>query len=134
MNKFKTVAVDRADLAHYRRRAEECSRISEQALKDRLWFGACINAIHAGIAYADCLSIFLRGLRYAGSSHDEAIRFYSTLQINRPEFRQSVQNFGKLISIKNSAEYSDGPLTEKDAQLVHKTILRFRDFILSRLP
>lgn len=134
MRKFKSVPVERTNLLHYRKRAEECFRLARYALENGLWLGTCINAVHAGIALADCLSIFLRGTRYSGMDHDEAIRFYSTLQTTDPAFRQSIQNLGKLISVKNASEYADKPISEKDAQAAWKALLRFRDFILQSLP
>lgn len=109
-------------------------RLAEQACEQKLWFGVCINGVHAAISFADCLSIFKRGTRYAGASHDEAVQFYAALNLDEADFRQSISHFGKLISIKHAAEYADQALTEKDAQAVLKALSRFRDFIFKRLP
>ena len=134
MRTFKSVPVDRTNLIYYRKRADECIKLAEHAQANRLWFGACINAVHGGIALADCLSVFFRGTRYAGTSHDEAIQFYSSLQIDKPEFRQSIQNLAKLISIKNASEYAGEQINEKDAEAILKSLLRFRDFVVKILP
>lgn len=134
MKIYKTASVDRTDAAIYRKRAEECLHLAEQANEQKLWFGVCINAVHAGISLADCLSIFKRGTRYAGSSHDEAVQFYGTLDFDIADFRQSISQLGKLISIKHAAEYADQALNEKDAQAALKALSRLREFVLRRLP
>ena len=134
MKPIKSAPVDKAKLAVYRKRADECVNIADQAFRDSMWYGTCINAIHAAIALSDCLSIFLRGTRYAGSNHEEAIDFYGTLGLKKDGFQKSIQNFGKLISIKNMAEYSDKTLTEKDADAALTTLKRFREFVVSLLP
>lgn len=134
MRVYKTVSVDRTDLAVYRKRAEECLSLARHALEQKLWFGACINAVQAAIALADCLSVFKRGTRYSGSSHEEAVDFYATLNMDSAHFSQSVSHFGKLISIKHAAEYADKALTEKDAQAALKSLSRLREFIIGELP
>lgn len=134
MKAYKTVSVDRTGLHTYRKRAEECHRLAEQAYEQELWFGVCINAVHAGISLADCLSIFMRGTRYAGSSHDEAVQFFGTLNLDETSFRQSISHFGKLISIKHAAEYAERGLTEKDAQAALKSLSRLREFVVRGLP
>jgi len=131
---YKTVSVDRTDLAVYHKRAEECLSLAHQALEQRLWFGVCINAVQAAIALADCFSIFKRGTRYSGSSHEDAVDFYATLNIEEANFKQSVSHFGKLISIKHAAEYADKALMEKDAQAALKSVSRLKEFIIGRLP
>ena len=134
MRKFKTTPVDLANLRHYKTRAEECHRLAKYACAEGLWFGTCINAVHSSIALADSLSIFFRRTRYAGTSHDEAIEYYSTLQLNKPNFHNSIQKLGTILSIKNQAEYADETLTEKDATHILKQLDRFREFILKILP
>lgn len=134
MKSYKTVSVDRTNLHTYRKRAEECLRLADLAYEQKLWFGTCINAVHAGISLADCLSIFKRGTRYAGSSHDEAVQFYGTLNLDEVDFRQSISHLGKLISVKHAAEYADQTLTEKDAQASLKALSRLREFVFKRLP
>ncbi len=134
MRKFKTVPVEPIDLPTFRKRAEECTRLAGYSFTERLWYGACINAVHAAIAWADCLCIFFRRMRYAGQSHDEAVEFYSTLQLKDAGFRQSIQRLGNIISIKNAAEYSNESLTEKDASHVMKQLERFCGFATALLP
>ncbi len=134
MAKFKTVAVSAAKLAIYRKRATECRVLAANAYTKRMWFGTCINATHAAIALADCLSIVRKQLRYAGSNHDQAVNFYATLQIDDPQFKKSIQQLGKIISMKHVAEYMGDPIKQKDAETCLKQLERFEDFIDPLLP
>ncbi|QQR81459.1 MAG: hypothetical protein IPJ69_04890 [Deltaproteobacteria bacterium] len=134
MKKFKTVSVPKSQVHYYRKRADECFQLSHEARSKHYWFGTCINAVHAAIALSDALCITERGLRYAGSRHDEAVDFYSTLALKDPAFPQSILNFGKLISIKNHAEYAEKNIDEKDASSTLKALERFKAYVLGQLP
>ena len=134
MKKLKTVAVPPTQLINFKKRADECFQLAEIAYSKRFWLGTCINSIHAGIALADCLCISVKGLRYAGANHDEAVELYSSIKWNHEDFDKSVRNFGKLLSVKHHAEYTGKPITEKDAELVMKSLQRLKDFIFSCLP
>ena len=134
MRKFKTVVAQPSELSFYRARGEECYLLAKKAYEERMWFGTTINAVHAAIALSDALSIFLRRTRYAGQSHDEAVTYYSTLQLDEQPFKQSIQRLGSLLSIKHRAEYAGEMLSEKDAETILKQLERLRDFINSKLP
>lgn len=134
MKKFKTVSVSKSQIHYYRKRADECFQLAHEALTKKYWFGVCINAVHAAIALADALCITEHGLRYAGSRHDEAVDFYSTLALKGADFSQSILHFGKLISIKNHAEYAEKHIDEKDASSTLKSLDRFKTYVLGQLP
>lgn len=134
MKSIKTAPVPKSELRQFRKRANECFHLAEIAFTKKYWSGTCINAVHAAVALADCACIAEKGLRYAGSNHDEAVELYSSLQLKDENFRKSIHNFGRLISIKHQAEYTGKALREEDAESVLKSLSRFHEFLQKHLP
>lgn len=134
MKNIRTVSVPRSEIRQFTKRAEECFQLAEMAHAKKYWLGTCINAVHSAIALADCLCIVERGLRYAGANHDEAVELYSSLQLKDEGFGKSIQNFGRLISIKHHAEYTGKSLNAGDAESISKALGRFREFVFKNLP
>ncbi len=125
----KTVSVDKSKLNVYRKRFEECHRLAQQAFDSEQYVGCCILVVHAAISLADYCCIKVLGLRHAGSNHSDTLGLYSRLSIKHPEFKNSIGRLGKIISLKNMAEYDDEVITQKDASSILKDLNRFKEFI-----
>lgn len=134
MKKIRTAPVSRTEIRQFRKRAEECFELAKMAFANKYWLGTCINAVHSAIAWADCLCIAEKGLRYAGTSHDEAVDLYFSLNLRDEDFKKSIHNLGRLISIKHHAEYMGKPLSSDEAESALKALTRFQEFVLKKLP
>ncbi len=117
----------------YWRRADECWDLALYAVSQGKWAGCCINVIHAAISYADLMCSRFAGKRYAGTSHDESVTFYSTLAVEDTDFQKSVSRLGQILSFKSQAEYDNSPITEAQARQILKNGARFREYVLGKL-
>lgn len=125
----KTVSVDKSKLHVYWKRFEECYNLAQKALDSGHYVGSCILLVHGAISLADYCCIKMLGLRHAGTNHSDTLSLYSRLPIKHVDFKSSIARLGKIISLKNMAEYDDQLIHEKDATTMFKDLTRFRDFI-----
>ena len=125
----KTVAVDKSKLPVYWKRFEECYQLGQKAFDSEQYVGSCILIVHAAISLVDYCCIKMLGLRHAGTNHSDTLSLYSRLAIKHSDFKSSIARLGKIISLKNMAEYDDEIITQKDAASMLKDLTRFRDFI-----
>lgn len=133
MKNFRTRPVDPSEEETYWHRADDCWELAQEAARQERWAGCAINTVHAAIALADLMTIRHAGKRCTGTSHDEAVDFYSRMDLDDSEFQKSVHRLGQIISIKSQAEYSQEPLTENQVRQMLKSAGRFRDFVLKNL-
>ena len=133
MKTIKTRIVNPSEEAAYWIRAEECWEIALQALQSGKWSGAAINIIHSVISLADLMCIRYSGKRYAGTSHDQAVDFYATLNLQDEDFRSSSHRFGQIVSIKSQVEYGGKEMRVTDIDHMMKAAQRFRDYVLSKI-
>lgn len=133
MKTFRTRPVPPDEEETFWSRAEECWELALLAAERGRWSGCVINAIHTAIALSDLMGARFAGKRYAGTSHDEAIQFYSTLGLEDEEFPKSVRRLGQILSLKTLAEYDGSPVTETQARQLLKNAERFREYIFQKL-
>lgn len=133
MKKFKTRPVSPSEMDIYWQRSEECWNLAWQAFQDSKWFGGAINIIHAIVALADLMCIRYAGKRYAGEDHEQAVDFYTTLNLDDPDFKKSVSRLGRVLSVKTEAEYGGSPLKESEIRQMMKSAERFRNYVLQKL-
>ena len=131
---MRTRSVDRSKYRNYLLKSDEFLSTARDAL-ERARYDACVlNAVHAIISASDALLVFVKGLRYAGTRHEEAVELFSTIFPSEPEHEKNVTRFGTILSIKNKAEYMEVLLSSKDAADVLRDATRFLNYVKSKLP
>ena len=133
MKKLKIRPVEPSESNTYWRRSEDCWDLAHKALQEGKWAGCAINVIPSVIALADLMCIRYAGKRYAGTSHDESVDFYATLDMDDPDFQKSVVRLGQILSVKTDAEYGGSPLGESHIRQMMKLAERFRSFVLNKI-
>ena len=131
--KIKTCGVPRASYAIYLKRAEECCRAAEQAFSQGDWNAAVITAVHSVISSCDALCIFFLGQRNAGERHDDAVRLFKTIAVDRDGIAAQAGRVSRVLGIKHVAEYEDRLLSRGEAEKVLKDCNRFLDFVHANL-
>jgi len=122
---MRTRSVDRSKYRNYLLKSEEFLVTAKEALERGRYNTCALNAVHAIISAADALLVFVKGFRYAGTRHEEAVE---------PEHEKNVTRFGTILSIKNKAEYMEVLLVSKDAADALRDATRFLDYVKSKLP
>ena len=119
---MRTRAIDKHFYLNYLKKAEEFLQEAEKAIENKRWNASVSLSIHSGICAADALCIFNLGVRSAGESHNEVVQLINKINIgNINKIRQLLN----LIDIKNSAEYSESLMSEKDALTAKQNAERF---------
>ncbi|MEK6835207.1 MAG: HEPN domain-containing protein [Nanoarchaeota archaeon] len=128
---MKTRKVDKHFYLNYLKKAEEFLKECESAIENKNWNSAVSLAIHSGICAADALCIFSLGERSAGEGHEEFIELIN--KINVKDINIKIRQLSSLISVKNSAEYSENLMNEKDTISAKQNAERFLSWVKGNL-
>ena len=113
------------------KKADEFLQQSSKAIDDKRRNAAVSLAIHAGISAADALCISRLGVRSSGESHEEFIQLIN--RVNIKDINLKIRQLSNLISVKNSAEYSENLMTEKDSLSAKQNAERFLSWVKNNL-
>lgn len=130
---MRTRSVDRSKYRNYLMKSEEFLATANDAFERARYNASILNSVHAIISAADALSVFVKGFRYAGTRHEEAVELFSSIFPSEPEHEKNVSRFGTILSIKNKAEYLEVLLSSKDATDALLDATRFLSYVKSKL-
>ena len=128
---MKTRKVDKHFYLNYIKKAEDFLRECENAIENKNWNSAVSLAIHSGICAADALCIFSLGERSAGESHEEFTQLINKIDIK--DINIKIRQLSSLIKFKNSAEYSENLMEEKDALSAKQNAERLLSWVKTNL-
>lgn len=131
---MRTRSVDRPKYRNYLTKSEEFLDTANDALERTRYNASVLNAVHAIISAADALLVFVKGFRYAGTRHEEAVELFSTIFPGDRGHEKNVSRFGTILSIKNKAEYLEVLLSSKDASNALRDATRFLSYVKGKLP
>lgn len=131
---MRTRNVDRPKYRNYLAKSEEFLDTANDALERTRYNASVLNSVHAIISAADALLVFVKGFRYAGTRHEEAVELFSTIFPGDREHDKNVSRFGTILSIKNKAEYLEVLLSPKDATDALRNATRFLSYVKGKLP
>ena len=107
-----TRAVTISDARLFLSKAEEFLRASTDSLALGNFVAATGNAVHAGIASADCIAACRAGVVWTGE-HSQAAQFLESSA--GPDGRRASTQLRHLLPLKNRAEYDPTPVTTSEA-------------------
>lgn len=131
---MRTRSVDRSKYQNYLTKSEEFLDTANDSFQRTRYNASVLNAVHAIISAADALLVFVKGFRYAGTRHEEAVELFSTIFPGDREHGKNVSRFGSILSIKNKAEYLEVLLSSKDATDALLSATRFLSYVKGKLP
>ena len=121
---------ERAAYANYLAKAEEFLRSAIENASGRRWNAAALSAIHAGIAAADAVLVFERGLRSAGQRHEDVL----DLLVGTGEDRSSaLAHLRRILARKNVVEYESRLFSQREAEEVVQHAERFLAWARARV-
>ena len=121
---MKTREVDRNLSYNYLKKAEEFYETMKEALNNKRWNAAASNAIHAGISSADCISVFIKGIRSSSERHEDVEKILRELDLDKKELNDKLVQIKGLLGIKNSVEYEEKLVNENMALTASKNAER----------
>lgn len=131
---IKTSPVSRNLYGNYIKKAMECLNGAHRSFEAGEWNAAAISAIHSAIAASDALCVYYLGLRHAGERHEDAIRLFQTIKLERQELEANSKRIKRILGIKNMAEYEERLVYQSEADNALKDTERLLLFVKSKLP
>lgn len=131
---MRTRSVDRLKYRNYLSKSEEFLAPANDDFERTRYNASVLNSVHAIISAADALLVFVKGFRYAGTRHEEAVELFSTIFPGDREHGKNVSRFGTILSIKNKTEYPEVLLSSKDATDALRDATRFLSYVKGKLP
>lgn len=128
---MKTRRVEKHFYLNYLKKAEDFLKGCKNEIENKNWNSAVSLAIHSGICAADALCVFSLGERSAGEGHEEFTQLIN--KINIKDINVKIKQLSSLISVKNSAEYSENLMNEKDALSAEQNAERVLSWVKSNL-
>ena len=134
MAEMRTRAVDRSKYKNYLQKADEFLATASAAFERGMYNACVLDSIHTVISAADALLVYVKGLRYAGTRHDEAVALFSKALPRDAALDKNVHRFGSIISIKTRAEYMEHLQKREEAESALRDAERFLAYIKEKLP
>jgi len=114
---------------NYLEKARESLEAAKESLSASRLNAAATNAVHSGVSATDALTVFMIGVRHAGERHQDAITLLQTLSLPRETLSTRGRQLGRLLSIKNTAEYEERLIREKEATEAVRDAERYLQWI-----
>lgn len=116
--------------ANYLAKAEEFLRAALESAASRRWNAAALSAIHAGIAAADAVLVFERGLRSAGQRHEDVLDLLAGPGEGRSA---ALTHLRRVLARKNVVEYESRLFSQREAEEVVQHAERFLAWARARV-
>jgi len=114
----------------YLAKAEEFLRSALDNVVSRRWNAAALSAIHAGIAAADAVLVFERGLRSVSQRHEDVVDLLAGPGSDRTS---ALAHLRRILGRKNSVEYESRLFSRKEAEEVVQQAERFLAWTRTRI-
>jgi HEPN domain-containing protein len=108
--------------ANYLSKAEEFLRAALENMASRRWNAAALSAIHAGIAGADAVLVFERGMRSVSQRHEDVLDLLAGPGADRSS---ALTHMRRILAKKNRVEYESRLFSQREAAEVVQHAERF---------
>lgn len=121
---------ERAAHVNYLAKAEEFLRSALDNATSRRWNAAALSAIHAGIAAADAVLVFERGIRSAGERHADVLDLLAGAGAERSS---ALVHLRRILARKNVVEYESRLFSQREAEEIVQHAERFLAWARARV-
>ena len=121
---------ERGAHANYLAKAEEFLRSALDNASSRRWNAAALSAIHAGIAAADAVLVFERGVRSAGERHGDVLDLLAGPGTDRST---ALAHLRRVLARKNVVEYESRLFSQRETEEVVQHAERFLAWARARV-
>lgn len=121
---------ERGTHARYLAKAEEFLRSALENAASRRWNAAALSAIHAGIAAADAVLVFERGIRSVSQRHEDVL---DLLAASGGDRSSALVHLRRILARKNVVEYESRLFAQRESEEVVQHAERFLAWARARL-
>lgn len=132
VRKHRTRAVGKSDAAAFLAKAEQFQATMDSALAAGQWDSAGLQAVYAVISSADALIVYYGGIRSTDQDHRAAAGLLH--EALGPDATAASRHISRVIAKKNTVEYEQRRLTEKEARDMADHAKRLLAWAKQRLP
>jgi len=133
MTKIKMRPVQRSFCDNYLQKSEELFDTAKWSFENKKWNACAIISIHTVISASDALCVYFLGFRASGNRHEDAAELLKSIPVEKESLRTNLRRFGKILNIKNEAEYEERLIREGEAQTMLNDTKRFFEFAKNKL-
>jgi len=113
---------ERAAHSNYLAKAEEFLRSALENLASDRWNATALSAVHAGIAAADAVLVFERGIRSVSQRHEDVLDLLAGSGSDRSS---ALVHLRRILARKNVVEYESRMFSRREAEDVVQHAERF---------
>ncbi|MBU2444103.1 MAG: hypothetical protein KJ666_00830 [Bacteroidetes bacterium] len=123
------ISIERSRSNDFIKVAENFYRGAEVAFEYEYYNAAGVLIIHSAIAYADVITIKHGGVKSRGDNHYEVILLIEEIMESTDKRNKAMNNFRKIIDVKNEISYSGDVYMRKDIDKLWKLFERFKNWV-----
>lgn len=120
--------VDRASAASYAAAAEQFFEVAGLARHLAYWNAAGVLYVHAAIAFADAVSIRLKGMKSTSDNHLDAVHLFDEATGDERGQGEAVRHLRRIVDEKNRVSYTGASFKETDLRTMEQHAERLRSF------
>lgn len=124
--KVRRKQVDRGEAGSFRDAAEQFMKAARLAREHGYGTAAGLLFVHAGIAYADAVSVHLAGVRSTSENHHDAAVLLAEAAARVKEHDRAAQHLRRLIDEKSRVAYTGEILKKAEVEALENHAERFR--------
>ena len=79
------------------------------------------------------MCVYFLGKRHAGENHNDAVTLFKTIR-NSEDIDTNANRIGRILRIKNMAEYEERLLFKSEAERILKDCERLLEYVKKELP
>jgi HEPN domain-containing protein len=121
---------ERAAHTRYWAKAEEFLRSALDNVASRRWNAAALSAVHAGIAAADAVLVYERGLRSVSQRHEDVVDLLAGPGSDRSS---ALAHLRRILARKNVVEYESRLFSRQEAEEIVQHAERFLSWARARV-
>ncbi len=131
---MRASSVDRARYRMFLDRAAEFLASAQEGLARGRRQAATSNAVHAGIAAVDAVTVFHLGMRSAPQRHEDAVQVLGRLDLPRSALETRARQLRRLLALKTKSEHTDELASAREAEESVRAAQRIVEWARSVLP
>jgi tetratricopeptide (TPR) repeat protein len=127
------VPTDLTDYPACLNKAQKYYSAMKEALRTSRWNSAGLNAINAGIYYADAILIYYYQIKSAYPEHENICRLLAQY-VKRADADENIFFLRSMLNVKTIVEKEDRPITRSEALFLAEKTEKFTGWSRSLLP
>ncbi|NLT50260.1 MAG: HEPN domain-containing protein [Ignavibacteria bacterium] len=129
VRKSSRTKYDRNDAVKFKRVAENFIEGAKLAYEFEYYNAAGVLVVHAAIALADYVTIYLKGEKCKGDNHFEILNLIKEITFEEEKRTKAIKNLESILHIKSSVSYTGEIYTKSDIEKLFQKYTKFESWV-----